>query len=46
MDIQQIPLFSLLSNRMSWLASRQSVLAENVSWLSARSPQAGDTRRE
>ena len=30
MDIQQIPLFSLLSNRMSWLSSRQSVLAENV----------------
>ena len=31
MDIQQIPLFSLLSNRMSWLSARQSVLAENVS---------------
>ena len=31
MDIQQIPLFSLLSNRMSWLSSRQAVLAENVS---------------
>ena len=31
MDIRQIPLFSLLSNRMSWLSSRQSVLAENVS---------------
>ena len=31
MDIQHIPLFSLLSNRMSWLSARQSVLAENVS---------------
>lgn len=31
MDIQQIPLFSLLSSRMSWLSARQSVLAENVS---------------
>ena len=31
MDIGQIPLFSLLSNRMSWLSQRQSVLAENVS---------------
>jgi flagellar basal-body rod protein FlgB len=31
MDIGQIPLFSLLSNRMSWLSARQSVLAENVS---------------
>jgi flagellar basal-body rod protein FlgB len=31
MDIQQIPLFSLLSNRMSWLSARQSLLAENVS---------------
>ena len=31
MDIGQIPLFSLLSNRMSWLSSRQSLLAENVS---------------
>src|SRR4029079_14201876 len=24
------PLFSILTNRMSWLSSRQSVLAENV----------------
>jgi flagellar basal-body rod protein FlgB len=31
MDIRQIPLFSLLSNRMSWLSARQSVLAENIS---------------
>jgi flagellar basal-body rod protein FlgB len=31
MDIQHIPLFSLLSSRMSWLSARQSVLAENVS---------------
>ena len=31
MDIQHIPLFSLLSNHMSWLSARQSVLAENVS---------------
>jgi flagellar basal-body rod protein FlgB len=30
MDMGQIPLFSLLMNRMSWLSSRQSVLAENV----------------
>ena len=31
MDLQHIPLFSLLNNRMSWLSSRQSLLAENVS---------------
>jgi len=31
MDIGQIPLFSLLTNRMSWLSARQSVLSENVS---------------
>jgi flagellar basal-body rod protein FlgB len=30
MDTSQIPLFSLLSSRMSWLSARQSVLAENV----------------
>src|SRR5882672_780237 len=30
MDFGQIPLFSLLTNRMSWLSSRQSVLSENV----------------
>ena len=31
MDLGHIPLFSLLNNRMSWLSSRQSLLAENVS---------------
>jgi flagellar basal-body rod protein FlgB len=31
MDISNIPLFSLLSNRMSWLSTRQALLAENVS---------------
>jgi flagellar basal-body rod protein FlgB len=30
MDMGQIPLFSLLTNRMNWLSSRQSVLSENV----------------
>ena len=30
MDLGQIPLFSLLTNRMSWLSARQSVLADNV----------------
>ena len=30
MDMGQIPLFSLLTGRMNWLSSRQSVLAENV----------------
>jgi flagellar basal-body rod protein FlgB len=30
MDTAGIPLFSLISNRMSWLSARQSVLAENV----------------
>ena len=30
MDMGQIPLFSILTSRMSWLSSRQSVLAENV----------------
>jgi len=31
MDLNGVPLFSLLTQRMSWLSSRQSVLAENVS---------------
>src|SRR5436305_14526786 len=31
MDLNGIPLFSLISGRMSWLSARQSVLAENVS---------------
>ena len=30
MDLNGIPLFSLISGRMSWLSARQSVLAENV----------------
>lgn len=30
MDSSSIPLFSLLTQRMSWLSSRQSVLAQNV----------------
>ena len=31
MDLNGVPLFSLLTDRMSWLSARQSVLAENVS---------------
>ena len=31
MELNGVPLFSLLTNRMSWLSARQSVLAENVS---------------
>ena len=30
MDLNGVPLFSLLTGRMSWLSARQSVLAENV----------------
>ena len=30
MDLNGVPLFSLLTGRMSWLSSRQSELAENV----------------
>ena len=30
MDLNGVPLFSLLSGRMSWLSTRQSVLAQNV----------------
>lgn len=30
MDFSQLPLFSLFSQRMSWLTQRQSVLAQNV----------------
>jgi flagellar basal-body rod protein FlgB len=29
-ELGQIPLFSLLTDRMNWLSSRQSVLSENV----------------
>ncbi|HEX3485673.1 MAG TPA: flagellar basal body rod protein FlgB [Micropepsaceae bacterium] len=30
MDLNGVPLFSVLSQRMSWLSTRQSVLAQNV----------------
>jgi len=30
MDLNGVPLFSLLSSRMSWLSARQSLLAQNV----------------
>ena len=30
MDLNGVPLFSLLTGRMSWLSARQSVLSENV----------------
>ena len=30
MDLNAVPLFSLISGRMSWLSARQSVLAANV----------------
>jgi len=30
MDLNGVPLFSLLTDRMSWLATRQSTLAQNV----------------
>jgi flagellar basal-body rod protein FlgB len=30
MDLNGVPLFSLLTGRMSWLSTRQAVLAENV----------------
>lgn len=30
MDLNGIPLFSMISNRMTWLSSRQSLLSENV----------------
>jgi flagellar basal-body rod protein FlgB len=30
MDLNGVPLFSLLSQRMSWLSTRQSTLAQNV----------------
>jgi flagellar basal-body rod protein FlgB len=30
MDLNGVPLFSLLTDRMSWLSTRQSVLAQNV----------------
>ena len=31
MELNGVPLFSLLTGRMSWLSARQSVLAQNVS---------------
>jgi flagellar basal-body rod protein FlgB len=31
MDLNGVPLFSLMTGRMSWLSARQSVLAQNVS---------------
>lgn len=30
MDITGIPLFSMISNRMTWLTSRQGVLSQNI----------------
>jgi len=31
MDLNGVPIFSLLTGRMSWLSARQSVLSQNVS---------------
>ena len=30
MDLKKLPLFDLLARRMSWLAQRQEVLAQNI----------------
>ena len=46
MDLGQIPIFSLLTNRMTWLSSRQSVLAENVANSATPNYVARDLRPE
>ena len=44
MDMGQIPLFSILTSRMSWLSSRQSVLAENVANAATPNYEARDLK--
>ena len=44
MDINGIPLFSLISHRMTWLSSRQSVLSENIANSSTPGYVARDLR--
>lgn len=45
MDLSQIPLFSALVKRMSWLTDRQTVLAENVANADTPGYQARDLRQ-
>jgi flagellar basal-body rod protein FlgB len=42
MDLSQVPLFSALMKRMSWLTERQTVLAENVANADTPGYQAQD----
>lgn len=44
MDIGKIPLFALLTDRMNWLSSRQSVLSENVANAATPNYAARDLR--
>lgn len=44
MDLSQVPLFSALTKRMSWLTERQTVLAENVANADTPGYEAKDLR--
>lgn len=44
MDLKGVPLFSLLTDRMTWLSTRQAVLAENVANADTPNYQARDLR--
>lgn len=44
MDLNRIPLFSFISQRMSWLGERQKVLAENVANADTPGYQARDLK--
>lgn len=44
MDMGKVPLFGLLSNRMNWLSTRQSLLSENVANSTTPGYEARDLR--
>jgi len=46
MDFSQLPLFSMLSERMNWLSNRQRVLAENIANVDTPSYQARDLKKQ
>ena len=44
MDLRQLPLFAMMAKRMSWLADRHSVLAENIANADSPHYQARDLK--
>ena len=46
MDFAHLPLFSMLSQRMTWLGDRQRVLAENIANVDTPHYQAKDLKKQ